>query len=48
MDFQDKVAIVTGSAMGIGKGIAVALAKKGVHMKLNKEDEMYIYLTHLF
>ena len=31
----DKVAIITGSTMGIGKAIAIALAKKGVKIVLN-------------
>ncbi len=32
MDLQGKVAIVTGSARGIGRGIALALARQGVHV----------------
>jgi meso-butanediol dehydrogenase / (S,S)-butanediol dehydrogenase / diacetyl reductase len=32
MDLQDKVAVVTGGARGIGRGIAVALARQGVHV----------------
>ena len=32
MDLRDKVAVVTGSARGIGRGIALALARQGVHV----------------
>ncbi len=32
MDLQDTVAIVTGAARGIGRGIAVCLAKAGCHV----------------
>ena len=32
MDMRDKVAVVTGGARGIGRGIAVALAREGVHV----------------
>ena len=33
-----KVAIVTGSSRGIGKAIAIELAKKGVSIVLNGRD----------
>ena len=43
MDFKGKVAIVTGSALGIGRGIAVALAEQGADIDgfdiLVKENE---------
>ncbi len=32
MELKDSVAIVTGSARGIGRGIALALAREGVHI----------------
>ncbi len=32
MDLHDKVAVVTGGARGIGRGIALALAHQGVHV----------------
>ena len=35
---QGKVAIITGSSMGIGKAIAIELAKKGVSIVLNGRD----------
>ena len=32
MELEKKVAIVTGAAQGIGKGIAIALAKEGANI----------------
>src|SRR5919109_3966386 len=32
MDVRDTVAVVTGGARGIGRGIALALARQGVHV----------------
>jgi meso-butanediol dehydrogenase/(S,S)-butanediol dehydrogenase/diacetyl reductase len=32
MELQDKVAVVTGGARGIGRGLALALARQGVHV----------------
>lgn len=39
MKFEGKVAIITGSSRGIGKAIAIDLAKKGVNIVLNGRDE---------
>jgi NAD(P)-dependent dehydrogenase (short-subunit alcohol dehydrogenase family) len=38
---QDKVAIVTGAASGIGRGIALAFAREGAHIAVNdvRQDE---------
>ena len=37
--FQDKVAIITGSSRGIGKAIAIELAKQGAHIVLNGRNQ---------
>ena len=39
-----KVAIVTGSSRGIGKAIAIELAKKGVSIVLNGRDSSRLEL----
>lgn len=35
LNLKDKVAIVTGSAQGVGKAIAIGLAEEGVHLVIN-------------
>jgi len=42
---KDKVAIVTGSSMGIGKAIALELAQNGVRVILNGRDKEKLYDT---
>ena len=37
--FSNKVAIVTGSSQGIGKAIAIALAKEGAYIVLNGRNQ---------
>lgn len=47
---KDKIAIVTGSTSGIGKGIATSLAAQGAHIVLNgfgKPDEIEAVRTEL-
>ena len=39
MRLKNKVAIVTGSASGIGKGIALAMAKEGAHVAIVDVNE---------
>ena len=34
-DLTGKVALVTGAAHGLGKGIAICLAKAGAHVVIN-------------
>ena len=42
IDLRDKVAIITGAALGIGRGTALRLADEGVHLVLSDvlEDEL--------
>lgn len=40
-----KVAIITGSSRGIGKAIAIELAKKGIHIVLNGRDAQRLQET---
>lgn len=42
---KDKVAIVTGSSMGIGKAIAMELAQNGAKIILNGRDQKKLYNT---
>lgn len=39
MSFKNKTAIVTGSRRGIGKGIAIALAKEGCNIVVSDIDQ---------
>jgi meso-butanediol dehydrogenase/(S,S)-butanediol dehydrogenase/diacetyl reductase len=51
MELQDKIAVVTGGARGIGRGLALALARQGVHVavadlySLNKGTAGYALST---
>ena len=40
MDVRDRVAVVTGGASGIGRGIGLALAEKGCHVVVADLDEV--------
>ena len=42
---MEKFAIVTGSSRGIGKAIAIELAKKGVSIVLNGRDSSRLELA---
>lgn len=39
MGLKNKTALVTGSTKGIGKAIAIELAKEGVHVLINGRNE---------
>ena len=43
--FQGKVAIITGSSRGIGKAIAIELAKNGASIVLNGRNEQRLQET---
>ncbi len=45
LDFKDKVAIVTGSSMGIGKSIAIELGKRGASVVLNGRNTDRLHAT---
>jgi NAD(P)-dependent dehydrogenase (short-subunit alcohol dehydrogenase family) len=38
-DFKDRVAAITGAASGIGRGLALALARRGCHLALSDVNE---------
>ena len=44
--FQNKVALITGSSMGIGKTLAYELAKKGARIVLNARNEKRLQRTY--
>jgi short-subunit dehydrogenase len=44
--FKNKTAIVTGSGMGIGKAIALALCKQGAHVVLNGRNAQRLEKTY--
>lgn len=43
---KGKVAIITGSSMGIGKSLALEMAKKGAKVVLNGRNGERLYATH--
>ena len=45
MLLKDKVAIITGSSIGIGKAIAIAYAKEGAHLVLTSRTKSELELT---
>lgn len=46
-NFENKVAVITGSSQGIGKAIAMNLARQGVKVVLNGRDPVKLERTHL-
>ncbi len=42
MSLKDKIAIVTGSARGIGKAIALTLAREGMRIVVNSRTQTEI------
>ena len=47
LDFEGKVAIVTGSGGGIGKGYALELGKRGAKVVVNDLGGAAVSYTHL-
>ncbi|WP_201714644.1 SDR family NAD(P)-dependent oxidoreductase [Rossellomorea arthrocnemi] len=45
MDLKNKTALVTGSTRGIGKAIAIELAKEGVHVLINGRNDEEVERT---
>ena len=40
--FNDKVVVITGSALGIGKTLAYALARAGAHVVINGRNKEHM------
>ena len=45
-ELKDKLAIVTGSSRGIGRGIALRLAKEGMKVVIHGLDSGEVAITH--
>src|SRR5687767_12686362 len=39
LKLEDKIALVTGASKGIGRAIAISLAKEGCHLTITARDE---------
>ena len=39
-EFKEKIALITGASRGIGRAIAVELAKKGAHISINYKSNL--------
>ncbi|MDI4645876.1 SDR family NAD(P)-dependent oxidoreductase [Cohnella hashimotonis] len=45
LELRNKTALVTGSSRGIGKAIAIELAREGVHVLINGRNDVEVALT---
>lgn len=45
-NLKDKVAVITGAGSGIGRALAIALAKEGVHLALSDVNDTGLAETH--